>query len=93
MSVLNSSLWSKTLYISLRTADFCTGLKSELEKALPALGRSATYLKESRINVMPSKIRVAIETAKNLLSLILESVDVNAKIRGGNETPKNWFQN
>lgn len=29
------------------------GLKSELEKASPSLGRSAIYLKESRINALP----------------------------------------
>ncbi|XP_047147589.1 ubiquitin carboxyl-terminal hydrolase 6-like [Vigna umbellata] len=34
------------------------GLKSELEKASPALGRSATYLKESRINSLPRYLTV-----------------------------------
>lgn len=32
---------------------FFQGLKSELEKASPSLGRSAMYLKESRINGLP----------------------------------------
>ncbi|RYQ87585.1 hypothetical protein Ahy_B09g095109 isoform H [Arachis hypogaea] len=34
------------------------GLKSELEKASPALGRSANYLKESRINALPRYLTV-----------------------------------
>ncbi|KAG5137119.1 hypothetical protein JHK82_021850 [Glycine max] len=34
------------------------GLKSELEKASPVLGRSATYLKESRINALPRYLTV-----------------------------------
>ncbi|XP_022723681.1 ubiquitin carboxyl-terminal hydrolase 7-like isoform X4 [Durio zibethinus] len=34
------------------------GLKSELEKASPALGRSATYLKESRINGLPRYLTI-----------------------------------
>ncbi|KAJ6963711.1 ubiquitin carboxyl-terminal hydrolase 7-like isoform X1 [Populus alba x Populus x berolinensis] len=34
------------------------GLKSELEKASPCLGRSAIYLKESRINALPRHIFV-----------------------------------
>nr|GFC61026.1 ubiquitin carboxyl-terminal hydrolase 6 [Tanacetum cinerariifolium] len=31
------------------------GLKSELEKASPTLGRSAVYLKDSRINGLPKE--------------------------------------
>uniref|UniRef100_A0A6N2MPK4 Ubiquitin carboxyl-terminal hydrolase n=1 Tax=Salix viminalis TaxID=40686 RepID=A0A6N2MPK4_SALVM len=34
------------------------GLKSELEKASPCLGRSALYLKESRINALPRYLTV-----------------------------------
>ncbi|EOY27059.1 Ubiquitin-specific protease 6 [Theobroma cacao] len=34
------------------------GLKSELEKASPALGRSAIYLKESRINGLPRYLTI-----------------------------------
>ncbi|GAV80267.1 ubiquitin domain-containing protein/UCH domain-containing protein [Cephalotus follicularis] len=34
------------------------GLKSELEKASPALGRSALYLKESRINGLPRYLTI-----------------------------------
>ncbi|KAF2301982.1 hypothetical protein GH714_031132 [Hevea brasiliensis] len=34
------------------------GLKSELEKASPSLGRSAIYLKESRINALPRYLTV-----------------------------------
>ncbi|XP_034903894.1 ubiquitin carboxyl-terminal hydrolase 7 isoform X1 [Populus alba] len=34
------------------------GLKSELEKASPCLGRSAIYLKESRINALPRYLTV-----------------------------------
>ncbi|KAJ4850039.1 deubiquitinating enzyme [Turnera subulata] len=34
------------------------GLKSELEKASPILGRSAIYLKESRINALPRYLTV-----------------------------------
>uniref|UniRef100_A0A0D6QSB9 ubiquitinyl hydrolase 1 n=1 Tax=Araucaria cunninghamii TaxID=56994 RepID=A0A0D6QSB9_ARACU len=34
------------------------GLKSELEKASPALGRNAVYLKESRVNSLPSYLTV-----------------------------------
>ncbi|KAG8656451.1 ubiquitin carboxyl-terminal hydrolase 7-like isoform X2 [Manihot esculenta] len=34
------------------------GLKSELEKASPSLGRSAVYLKESRINALPRYLTV-----------------------------------
>ncbi|XP_022721505.1 ubiquitin carboxyl-terminal hydrolase 6-like [Durio zibethinus] len=34
------------------------GLKSELEKASPALGRSAVYLKESRINGLPRYLTI-----------------------------------
>ncbi|OAY36537.1 ubiquitin carboxyl-terminal hydrolase 6 [Manihot esculenta] len=34
------------------------GLKSELEKASPLLGRSAIYLKESRINALPRYLTV-----------------------------------
>ncbi|OIW04819.1 hypothetical protein TanjilG_13667 [Lupinus angustifolius] len=34
------------------------GLKSELEKASPALGRSAIFLKESRINALPRYLTV-----------------------------------
>ncbi|XP_050234120.1 ubiquitin carboxyl-terminal hydrolase 7 [Mercurialis annua] len=34
------------------------GLKSELEKASPSLGRSAIYLKESRINALPKYLTV-----------------------------------
>ncbi|KAI4329172.1 hypothetical protein L6164_021464 [Bauhinia variegata] len=34
------------------------GLKSELEKASPVLGRSAVYLKESRINALPKYLTV-----------------------------------
>lgn len=32
---------------------FIQGLKSELEKASPSLGRSSLYLKDSRINDLP----------------------------------------
>ncbi|KAL3528647.1 hypothetical protein ACH5RR_007969 [Cinchona calisaya] len=34
------------------------GLKSELEKASPALGRSAIYVKDSRINDLPSYLTI-----------------------------------
>uniref|UniRef100_A0A0C9S559 Ubiquitin carboxyl-terminal hydrolase n=1 Tax=Wollemia nobilis TaxID=56998 RepID=A0A0C9S559_9CONI len=34
------------------------GLKSELEKVSPALGRTAVYLKESRVNSLPSYLTV-----------------------------------
>ena len=40
-------------WISLRFHLFVQALKSELEKASPSLGRSAVYLKESRINGLP----------------------------------------
>lgn len=32
---------------------FKQGLKSELEKSSPSLGRSAIYVKDSRINALP----------------------------------------
>lgn len=36
--------------------EFMQGLKSELEKVSPSLGRSAVYLKESRINSLPRQV-------------------------------------
>nr|TKS17444.1 ubiquitin carboxyl-terminal hydrolase 7 isoform X1 [Populus alba] len=57
------------------------GLKSELEKASPSLGRSAIYLKESCINALPRYLTVSVSPRQILRDEEGKKAGLKAKVK------------